>query len=370
VTWQEAGTKCSARWISLSGVGAPKRVVVADDRITAERAYRLACEGTAILWRGDYQNARQLHQAVARRFDARGVKMPPELPAAERFHRHRMGRAQRARVLGSLILPFEADHGIPLRRSPDAREACAAARGEVGEPYLASLSETLGLIGAHQWRLKGVAVPALGESIHPHYGVFAPVRGEYVDLVAQAPLPATDLAFDIGTGTGVLAVLLARRGVRRIVATDSDARALACAADNVARLGLAGRIEVVAADLFPPGRAGLLVCNPPWLPGRAGSPLEAAIYDPDSRMLRGFLAGAAAHLEPGGEAWLILSDLAEHLGLRAGGQVESWIAAAGLVVRDRLEARPRHPKAGDALDPFYKARRLEVTRLWRLAMGS
>jgi hypothetical protein len=36
------------------------------------------------------------------------------------------------------------------------------------------------------------------------------------------------------------------------------------------------------------------------------------VYDEGSRMLLGFLNGLAAHLAPGGEGWLILSDLAEH----------------------------------------------------------
>lgn len=202
--------------------------------------------------------------------------------------------------------------------------------------------------------------------IHPHYGVFSPVRGEYLDLVAKAPLPDNTLAFDIGVGTGVLSAVLARRGVRRIVATDLDPRALACAAENLARLGCADRVELLAADLFPPGRAPLVVCNPPWLPARPSAPIERAVYDEDSQMLRGFLAGLAAHLTPQGEGWLVLSDLAEHLGLRSRRQLLGWIDAAGLRVLGQHDARPRHPKAQDASDPLHAARAAEVTRLWRL----
>jgi methylase of polypeptide subunit release factors len=228
----------------------------------------------------------------------------------------------------------------------------------------------LGVIGAHEWRKKGVDVPALGARIHPHYGVFAPVRGEYVDLVAKAPLPAgCTLAFDIGTGTGVLAALLAQRGVARIVATDQDPRALACAAENLARLGLVERVEPMAADLFPDGRAPLIVCNPPWLPGRAGSSLERAVYDPDSRMLTGFIGGLADHLEAGGEGWLILSDLAEHLGLRTRAELLAAIAAGGLKVAGRMDARPSHPRATDSSDPLHAARAAEITSLWRLALN-
>jgi methylase of polypeptide subunit release factors len=224
----------------------------------------------------------------------------------------------------------------------------------------------LGLIGAHEWRKKGVDIPALGARIHPYYGVFSPVRGEYVDLVARAPLPSGSLAFDIGTGTGVLAAVLAKRGIERVVATDADARALACARENIERLGLSGQVQVCEADLFPPGRAPLIVCNPPWLPARPSSPIERAVYDPDSRMLRGFLDGLAAHLEPRGEGWLILSDFAEHLGLRSRDALQTMIDRAGLTVIGRDDIRPVHPKAADPSDPLYRARAAEVTSLWRL----
>ena len=116
------------------------------------------------------------------------------------------------------------------------------------------------------------------------------------------------------------------------------------------------------AGLFPPGRAGLVVCNPPWLPARPSSVLEHAIYDPDSRMLKGFLNGLAAHLMPGGEGWLILSDFAEHLGLRSRDELLAMIAHAGLRVAGRHDIRPRHPKASDPSDPLAGVRARDMRR--------
>jgi methylase of polypeptide subunit release factors len=365
VSWAESGETRTALWHSEAGNSAPKRIVVADDRINADSAYKQASEGTAMVWRGDFQNARQLLQALARRID-RKPRKKADTPT-DAFNLNRQAQSQRARTLGMVLIPLDADYSIPLRRAPDIGQACLEAYGPAHEASLISLRELLGLVGAHEWRKKGVPLAAVGGRIHPHYGVFSPIRGEYVELVAKAPLPARTLAFDIGTGTGVLAAVLARRGVDRIVATDQDPRALACARDNIERLGLAAKVQVVEADLFPEGRAPLLVCNPPWVPARANTPLERAVYDPDSRMLRGFLNGAAAHLAPAGEAWLILSDLAEHLGLRSRASLLGMIETAGLKVLDRMDVRPNHPKASDADDPLHAARSAEITSLWRLA---
>ena len=379
IHWTHQGQPRQALWRSESGAAAPRRVETADDTLAADTAYRMACEGTGLLWQGDFQNARHLLQALMRRADKKprkaAAKASQKLAAAtpaEAFHLHRQAQAQRARVLASVLIPLEGDYSIALRRAPDWRQACTEAWGPAtGERSVATLRELLGLVGAHEWRKKGVEIPALGapplNRIHPHYGVFSPVRGEYVGLVAAAPLPGKALAFDIGVGTGVLSAVLARRGVQRVVATDQDPRALACARDNLQRLQLLDRVELVQADLFPPGRAPLVVCNPPWVPARANSPIEHAVYDEGSRMLKGFLAGLPAHLEPGGEGWLILSDLAEHLGLRPREQLLAWIAEAGLVVRGRHDVKPVHAKATDAQDALHAARAAEVTSLWRLA---
>lgn len=374
IHWEENGEPRSARWRSEAGMPPPKRVVIADDRTNADVAYRLACEGTALLWRGDFQNARQLLQALARRADhkAKPAKKnkPAKIPATptEAFHLHRQAQSQRARTLAMLLIPFEDGYTIPLRRAPDVRLACNEAYGRYEEPFIASLRELLGLIGAHEWRRTGVEIPALEARIHPHYGVFSPVRGEYVQMVADAPLPAgVNLAFDIGVGTGVLSAVLAKRGIARVIGTDQDQRALSCARENLALLGFDSKVELRVADLFPEGRAPLVVCNPPWVPARPSSPIEYAVYDPDSRMLRGFLAGLSEHLTPGGEGWLILSDLAEHLGLRPREQLLEWIAAAGLKVTGRQDVRPIHPRASDDTDPLHTARAAEVTSLWRLA---
>jgi methylase of polypeptide subunit release factors len=382
IQWNEGGEICSARWHSENGIAPHKKIQIADDTLTADIAYRSACEGTAMLYKGDFQNARQLLQALVRRVDKpskkstradRVVKEKTKSPL-DTFNLHRLAQSQRARILGMVLIPMNADHSISLRRAPDVAMACFEAYGEQNEPYVISLRELLGVISAHEWRKKGVPVLVRDDEeirIHPHYGVFSPIRGEYIELVLKAPLPVAlqknSIAFDVGVGTGVLSVVLAIRDIQRIIATDQDDRAIACAKENVKRLGLSSQIEILKTNLFPAEKAALIICNPPWLPARPSSSLEHAVYDPESQMLKGFLSKLKEHLLPSGEGWLILSDLAEHLGLRTREELLAWIEDASLKVIARLDTKPQHQKVFDKADALHAARSKEVTSLWRLA---
>lgn len=143
----------------------------------------------------------------------------------------------------------------------------------------------------------------------------------------------------------MLAAILARPGVPRVHATDVGQRAVTCARGNIDRLGLTGRVNVTSTDLFPTGRADLIVCNPPWLPGTPTSSLEAGVYDRDTRMLAGFLNQLPDHLNPGGQGWLILSDSLNNFQLRSSTTLPEMISRAGLGVHEtgsttRNRARP------------------------------
>lgn len=370
LTWLESGAQHSALWQTDNGARLPSRVQLVN-ALEADEAHKLASAGTGLLWRGDFQQAKQVLQGMSQRMDAAAQrkKAAPPASALAGFEAHRKAQALRVRVLGQLLIELDGDYRIALPRAPDVSQACLEAWGAPdGQRRVVPLRSLLGLIGAHEWRKKGVPIAALGGAhIHPHYGVFSPVRGEYVDLVANAPIKDKSLAFDIGVGTGVLSAVLAKRGVQRIVATDQDPRALACARENLQRLQRIDKVVLVQTDLFPEGQAPLIVCNPPWVPARPSSPIEHAVYDEGSRMLRGFLSGLREHLAPNGEGWLIMSDLAEHLELRTREELICWISEAGLKLVDRHDIKPRHGKATDETDPLHAARAKEVTSLWRLS---
>jgi methylase of polypeptide subunit release factors len=356
-----------------------------------------ARRGRGLLYRGGYHGARQLLAGMARRL-APSPTQSCSRPSQSHPAKSRQGAsppiggiaglasaflAQREQarleheLLALLCVPLSAGWRVDLRKAPDVTAALEEALGPwpglaPEGPAALPLRDLLGMVGAHEWRRRGVEVPALGARVHPHHGVYAPIRGEYVDLVARAidawPV-AGKRALDVGTGTGVLALLLARRGAT-VLATDLEPRAVRCARENAARLGLAGAVEVREADLFPGGApADLVVSNPPWLPAAAHSPLDRAVYDPGGAFLERLVAGLPAALAPGGEAWVVMSDLAERLGLRPAGHLEALAARAGLSAAAALEARPVHPRARDEQDPLHEARAAEIVRLVRLVRG-
>lgn len=345
----------------------PKKSKVAHDGYGADDAFTWFSQGGSLVWEGDYHQARQLLAAVAKRIDKRRKPKADDatLPPRDAFNRYRQTQSRRAELLNRLLVPVGPGYTLSLRRAPDITEACHAAFEPLSHNALIPLRQILGAVSAYEWRKKGVAIDGLPEPLHVHYGVFSPIRGEYLALIRTTPLPKGALhALDLGTGSGVIALLLAQRGIEHVDATDNNPVALACAAENIQRQGLAGRINVMACEGYPEDTYDLIVCNPPWLPGRPTSALETAVYDPDSQMLKWFLQGLASHLAPNGEGWLIMSDLAEHLGLRAPDAIEQWAATAGLVITARHDTRPRHPKTFDTTDALHAARAKEVTRLW------
>jgi 16S rRNA (guanine1207-N2)-methyltransferase len=145
--------------------------------------------------------------------------------------------------------------------------------------------------------------PDLGLTVSAHGAAFA---GTKIDIGTRALLgsldrmaPGATTALDLGSGTGVLAVLLARsRPSLRVLAVDQSAAAVASARATAAANDLADRIEVRRDDAaagLPDGSVDLVVCNPPFHVG------AAVVTTAADRLF----AAAARVLRPGGELWTV-----------------------------------------------------------------
>ncbi len=350
-----------------SDTPAPTRLEPVDDRLSADEALKRVRRGEVLLHTGDFHNAKQLVSAMERRLTRTG---PPPATPLQAFRAERAARAEAHRLLGSVVLRLDGAYRLELSRAPDVAQACLDVWGPPPpEGTVVALKTLLGMLGAAQWRKTGLAVPGLTGRVHPHYGVYAPTRGDYVSLLARVERVRGARVFDVGTGTGVLSFLLLQRGAASAVATDVDPRAVACARENAQRLGLASRYEVVEQAGFPSGTADLVVCNPPWIPERPRTAVDRAVFDDDGAFLRAFVEGLSGHLAPGGRGLLVLSDLAVRLGLRSEDFLSQAFTQAGLKVAETHQQRATHGKAKDPTDPLHHARSGEVTSLYELVVA-
>jgi SAM-dependent methyltransferase len=368
-----AGAATEISWLGDGTLPPGSLLQIAGDQTTAQDALR-HLRHDWLVFRGNYKNARQLLSALGRRLARRreNAQTPLEL-----FRAQRLSRQQEHETLSRLLVELDSSYELSLASAAAVAEACRwrwpaptspFASAEVGPtPGLIPLRQLLGIVSAYEWYRKGLEVAGLHARLHPHYGVFTPTRGVYPELLRAIPNPVGRRVFDIGAGTGVLGFLLLERGAARVVATDIDPAAVASAREDAMGLGFADRFEARELDLFPEGRADIIVCNPPWLPEAVRGRLDAAVFDPESRFLGRFLTGLPTHLESNGLGCLLISNLAELLGLRSGDYLSKEIERAGLRIAWKKEAPAAHPRSQDTEDRLHAVRSKEVVTLYGLA---
>lgn len=155
-------------------------------------------------------------------------------------------------------------------------------------------------------RIDGVPLLSLPDVLNPV--VFR--SGELLArTVAVSPLaePSDQRALDMGTGSGVGAVFLARRGWR-VVAIDLNPEAVRCTRINVLLNHLEDRVEVRQGDLFGPvagERFDLVLFNPPFFRGEPKGLFDLAWRATD--VMERFAAGLPSVLTENGRALVLLS---------------------------------------------------------------
>jgi release factor glutamine methyltransferase len=156
-------------------------------------------------------------------------------------------------------------------------------------------------------------------------------------VLAELPDVEAELSvFDLGTGSGALALALAKeRPKLRVLAGDVSAAAIGVAERNAAALGLADRVRFVQGDGFTPAlgqRFDAIVSNPPYLaeaeaaalaPELAHEPRGALFAGPDgAALLRRIAHEAPLFLKPGGL-------LALELAPAQADEMTQWLARCG-----------------------------------------
>ena len=160
----------------------------------------------------------------------------------------------------------------------------------------------------YETRVAGRAVRVLPTVFDP--GVFR--SGEwFAEQLNSRMIPTGCRALDLGTGTGIGAIVAAR-WARQVVAVDINPQAVRCALDNIQRHHLQQYVEVRQGDLFAPlgkERFDVVLMNPPFLQGSSTGPLSQAFYS--DGIAERFAAELRNHLTPGGYALVLLSSLGQ-----------------------------------------------------------
>ena len=233
-----------------------------------------------------------------------------------------------AHALGTDRVGLYVRHDAPLSDAERAAVRETLRRRRAGEPvaYITGTKEF--------WSV----------DLHVDRRVLVP-RPETEVLVeeALAALVDTTTAWrvaDIGTGSGAVAIVIAReRPAARVSAVDASADALAVARENIVRLELAERIETVEADgaawlAERPGTLDAVLANLPYVPSGKIPRLQVEIREHEPRgaldggadglrELRRVVPAAVQALRPGG--LLVLE-----IGADQAAAVEGLVGGAGL----------------------------------------
>ncbi len=237
--------------------------------------------------------------------------LPPPASSASYEERAARRRTRREAIL-RLLAPIE-EHRLALA---DARPI-----GFLKELYperssfVLPFAQVQELFGAWNRYREGVHLKVLGHSLFPFYGTYVPTRVSHLELFGtwlHQYKGSRQRAVDVGTGCGVLALMLCRAGFARVLATDINPNAIESVARELGRLVPPPPMDLFWGDLLgpDPAPADLIVFNPPWIRGEAEGLLDEALVFSDGLFER-FFDQACARLAPSGRLVLVFSNILE-----------------------------------------------------------
>jgi methylase of polypeptide subunit release factors len=323
-------------------------IVVREASGRPSEVFELLRGGRVVVLTGEWRYV----DAVARYLQRRRAELVDPSAVAHlpnRFERQRAYEAALRKAFGRAMVVV---HGGGLWRvsgHPDVSEILEwldPGQPDLGAaPFLLSVRRLQRVLTDQRRAAEGLHIRAIGERITVLPHVFVPQDESLVNLLAERlRLRGDESVLDMGTGTGVLALVAARAGAARVVATDNSPYAVRNARLNVERLGLQDTVEVRGpADLFesvPGQQFDVILFNAPWVCGRPSTEYERAIYDEDFRALRGFVSQVGQHLRESGRVLLIYGDISERTGQGSLALLRELAECNGLaIVGDRHVAR-------------------------------
>ena len=234
--------------------------------------------------------------------------------------------------------------------------------------FLIRFSDFLGMNGAWQWHHKGIKFPTLNEKIHPFYGVYFPTRHEHLILFDTwlAKNAGFTKALDIGTGCGVLALMMLKHGIPFVHATDVNPNAVYSAKGEVTRRNLHNKTKIEQTSLtgsFFAGKNDLIVFNPPWIPAQTETEMDSATYY-EPGFFEAVFGQIFASSAPGSTLAMLFSNFALVAGISNEHPIEEEIKnKTRFLLLEKLEA-PVMQASSSRKSWLSKIRQKEKVELW------
>lgn len=149
-----------------------------------------------------------------------------------------------------------------------------------------------------------------GLRIKLHPQVYEPAEDTFL-LAQNLAVKEGDLALDVGTGTGIIALLMARKA-RWVLGVDLNPIAVELAREN-AELNNISNVEFRVSDLFEnvSGEFDVITFNAPYLPGEPEEPIDLALVGGERgrEVLDRFIEEVPNYLKPGGVVQIVQSSI-------------------------------------------------------------
>ncbi|GEM_PF-940664 len=311
--------------------------------------------GMVIVLTGKYAEVRRTYNLLASHQNEL-IKAGQFATIPALLDRRRAEQSAKRSVLSRLMVVARHDSLLKIFQQPDLGNLAQkfSIHGAVlnGQPFLLPVKTVLGIAATTQRLKQGFYVPALDKRIVVLPEVLVPADHRATTLIAKnLVLKDGDVVLDMGSGTGVLALIAAqkvrRQGLKKvkIYATDLNPQAVENIRANVERFGYQDLIEVRGpGSLFDTVKGlkfDVILFNPPWLPGDPKRLLDHAIYDKDFAVITQFLAEARDYLKEGGRILLEYSDYSDLMGHPALENLKRLIETNHLTIARKKFMRPQ-----------------------------
>lgn len=192
----------------------------------------------------------------------------------------------------------------------------------------------------------GIFLDAVNSKIYIRPFVYVPFDNSVPDMFkAFSGLIRNKTVIDIGTATGIIAIMAAQMGAKSVAATDINRNAIECAEINIRASGVENIVtEIIYSDLFDNIRSmyDVVIFNAPWVKGTPKNLYETAIYDKDYELVNRFIKQAPKYLNENGVILLQYSDISQKNG---GGSLDNLygnLEKNGLYIADNTSMLRRN----------------------------